>query len=153
MVTASAMQVRGAVAYAGGGGAEPAQSPASVKRVLVAEDNPLSMKLFNDLLEAHGYATLRAETGPQALDLARTGRPDLILMDLQLPDLSGFEVIRRLKDDAGTGSIPIIAMTASAIPGVERQAMDSGCDAFIEKPINVDRFLRVVAQHLAVPSR
>lgn len=137
----------------GAAGGAPGLSSEDPRRILIVEDNPLSMKLFNDLLEAQGHETLIARTGLRGLELALSGRPDLILMDVQLPDISGLEVIRRLKSDPGTREIPVIAMTASAIPGVARQAAASGCDGFLEKPINVDEFLRTIEQHLVAPRR
>jgi two-component system cell cycle response regulator DivK len=126
------------------------ESPASAKRVLIVEDNALSMKLFNDLLEAHGHDTVKASRAADALDLARATRPDLILMDIHLPDLSGLEAAGRLKADPRTRDIPIIAMTASGLVG-EREALAAGCDGYMAKPIQVDEFLRLIRSYLSGP--
>jgi two-component system cell cycle response regulator DivK len=118
------------------------------RRILIVEDHPLNMKLLRDLLEAHGYETLETGDGLEALNLARQSRPDLILMDLQLPDVSGLEVTRWLRQDSGTRSIPIIAVTAFAMREDEKKALDSGCNAYIAKPISIRRVLDVVASFL-----
>jgi two-component system, cell cycle response regulator DivK len=118
-------------------------------RILIVEDNLLSQKLFNDLLEAQGYATIATASGREALDLVHSVAPDLILMDIQLPELSGIEVTRRLKADARTHDIPIIVVTASSLPGIRQQILDSGCDGFIEKPISIDDFLGEIARQLS----
>jgi two-component system cell cycle response regulator DivK len=115
---------------------------ATPKRIMIVEDHELNMRLMNDLLEAHGYDIIKTGDGEAAYDLAREGAPDLILMDIQLPGASGLEVARWLKDDARTRHIPIIAVTAFAMRGDERRALESGCDAYIAKPIMVQDFLR-----------
>jgi two-component system cell cycle response regulator DivK len=120
-------------------------SPAR-KRILIVEDNELNMRLLNDVLEAHGYDTLQTDQGEIAVDLARRFHPDLILMDLQLPDISGLEATGRLKADESTRSIPIVAVTAFAMSGDERKARDSGCDGYIAKPIMLQQFLAMVAR-------
>ena len=114
------------------------------KRVLIVEDNELNMKLFNDLLEAHGYYTLQTKDGVEALRMARAHRPDLILMDIQLPEVSGLEVTKWLKEDDELRSIPIIAVTAFAMKGDEQKIRDGGCEAYIAKPISVANFLETV---------
>src|SRR6266480_6439401 len=119
------------------------------KRVLIVEDNELNMKLFNDLLEAHGYFTLQTKDGVEALRMARTHRPDLILMDIQLPEVSGLEVTKWLKEDDDLRSIPIIAVTAFAMKGDEQKIRDGGCEAYIAKPISVASFLRTVERFLS----
>ena len=91
------------------------------KTVLIVEDNELNMKLFHDLLEAHGYQTVGTRNGIDALDLARQHRPDLILMDIQLPEVSGLEVTKWLKDDAELKAIPVVAVTAFAMKGDEER--------------------------------
>ena len=116
------------------------------KTVLIVEDNDLNMKLFNDLLEAHGYSTLRTTDGVEALQMARRHRPDLILMDIQLPEISGLEVTKWLKADDDLRAIPIIAVTAFAMKGDEQKIREGGCEAYIAKPISVTSFLRTVAQ-------
>lgn len=123
--------------------------PERQKRILIVEDNLLNMRLLKDLLEAHRYETLTTGDGLQAISLAREQLPDLILMDLQLPDVSGLEVTRRLKADERTNRIPVIAVTAFAMAGDEKKALDSGCDAYVTKPIALDSFLRTVAAFLA----
>src|ERR1700731_5055580 len=116
-------------------------TPPAPKRVLIVEDNELNMKLFNDLLEAHGYFTLQTKDGVEALRMARTHRPDLILMDIQLPEVSGLEVTKWLKEDDDLRSIPIIAVTAFAMKGDEQKIRDGGCEAYIAKPISGAGFM------------
>jgi two-component system cell cycle response regulator DivK len=119
------------------------------KTVLIVEDNELNMKLFNDLLEAHGYFTLQTKDGVEALRMARTHRPDLILMDIQLPEVSGLEVTKWLKEDDDLRSIPIIAVTAFAMKGDEQKIRDGGCEAYIAKPISVASFMSTVERFLS----
>src|ERR671932_1491321 len=118
------------------------------KTVLIVEDNELNMKLFNDLLEAHGYATLKTGNGIDAIELARTHRPDLILMDIQLPEVSGLEVTKWLKDDHELRSIPVVAITAFAMKGDEERIREGGCEAYLSKPISVSFFLDTVRRFL-----
>jgi two-component system cell cycle response regulator DivK len=118
------------------------------KRVLIVEDNDLNMKLFNDLLEAHGYFTLRTNDGVEALRMARVHRPDLILMDIQLPEVSGLEVTKWLKEDAELRTIPVIAVTAFAMKGDEEKIRNGGCEAYIAKPISVAGFMRTIERFL-----
>jgi len=122
---------------------DPSQS-SSQKTVLIVEDNELNLKLLKDVLEYHGYTIVTTELGEPALELARQHRPDLILMDIQLPDISGMEVARRLKEDNQTRTIPIIAVTAFAMSGDEAQILASGCDAYVSKPFNLIEFLKLV---------
>ncbi|MDQ4061726.1 MAG: response regulator [Pseudomonadota bacterium] len=118
------------------------------KTVLIVEDNELNMKLFNDLLEASGYRTLQTRNGFEAIDLARAHRPDLILMDIQLPEVSGLDVTRWIKEDDELKSIPIIAVTAFAMKGDEERIRAGGCEAYISKPISVTKFLETVRHYL-----
>jgi len=118
------------------------------KRILIVEDNDLNMKLFRDLLEAHGYATLQSKDGMAALKLARQHHPDLILMDIQLPDVSGLEVTKWIKGDDDLKTIPIIAVTAFVMKGDEEQIREGGCEAYIAKPISVVNLLRTVRRLL-----
>jgi two-component system cell cycle response regulator DivK len=119
------------------------------KKVLIVEDNDLNMKLFNDLLVAHGYGTLQTRDGIEALALARQHRPDLILMDIQLPEISGLQVTQWIKEDDDLRMIPLIAVTAFAMKGDEEKIRDGGCEAYIAKPISVASFLRTVEQFLS----
>jgi two-component system cell cycle response regulator DivK len=116
--------------------------------VLIVEDNELNMKLFHDLLDAHGYATLQTRSGMDALKLARQHRPDLILMDIQLPEVSGLEVTKWLKDDEDLRDIPVIAVTAFAMKGDEERIRQGGCEAYISKPISIVTFLETVRRYL-----
>ena len=118
------------------------------KKVLIVEDNELNMKLFHDLLEAQGYETLETREGLQALSLAREHRPDLILMDIQLPEISGLEVTKWLKDDETLADIPVIAVTAFAMKGDEERIRAGGCAAYIAKPISVSHFLDTIKKFL-----
>ena len=118
------------------------------KTVLIVEDNELNMKLFGDLLEAHGYATLKTGNGIEALELARAHHPNLIIMDIQLPEVSGLDVTRWLKEDDKLRSIPVIAVTAFAMKGDEERIREGGCEAYLSKPISVAKFLETVRTYL-----
>jgi two-component system, cell cycle response regulator DivK len=118
------------------------------KTVLIVEDNELNMKLFHDLLDAHGYRTLQTRSGIDALGLARKHRPNLILMDIQLPEVSGLEVTKWLKDDEELRDIPVIAVTAFAMKGDEERIRQGGCEAYISKPISIVAFLDTVRRFL-----
>jgi len=118
------------------------------KTVLVVEDNDLNMKLFHDLLEAHGYNIIQTKDGMDALRLARQHRPDLILMDIQLPEVSGLEVTKWIKEDDSLKSIPVVAVTAFAMKGDEEKIREGGCEAYIAKPISVTNFLQTVERFL-----
>jgi two-component system cell cycle response regulator DivK len=120
----------------------------ATKQILIVEDNELNMKLLRDVLGAHGYATITTGEGAVAVALAREQQPDLILMDLQLPDISGFEAVRRLKDHEETRTIPVVAVTAFAMVGDERKALASGCDAYLSKPILLRNFLELVGRFI-----
>lgn len=118
------------------------------KTVLIVEDNELNMKLFHDLLDAHGYQTLQTRDGMEALSLARQHHPDLILMDIQLPEVSGLEVTKWIKEDEGLRTIPVIAVTAFAMKGDEEKMRDGGCEAYLAKPISVSKFIETVRRFL-----
>ena len=118
------------------------------KTVLIVEDNELNMKLFHDLLEAHGYNILQTRDGMEALKIARDKRPDLILMDIQLPEVSGLEVTKWIKEDDRLKAIPVIAVTAFAMKGDEEKIREGGCEAYIAKPITVQNFLETVQKFL-----
>ncbi len=123
-----------------------AQAP---KKVLIVEDNELNMKLFHDLIEACGHEILETRDGIEALKLARQHHPDLILMDIQLPEVSGLEVTRWLKEDDDLRHIPVIAVTAFAMKGDEEKIRSGGCEAYIAKPISVTNFLDTIGRFLA----
>lgn len=118
------------------------------KSVMIVEDNELNMKLFNDLLEAKGYRTIKTKNGLEALDLAREHKPDLILMDIQLPEVSGLEVTKWLKEDDTLHAIPVIAVTAFAMKGDEERIRQGGCEAYISKPISVVKFLETIQTYI-----
>ena len=118
------------------------------KTILIVEDNELNMKLFNDLLEAKGYDILQTRNGREALEIARSKNPDLILMDIQLPEVSGLDVTKWIKEDPATASIPIIAVTAFAMKGDEERIRQGGCEAYISKPISVASFLETIQFHI-----
>jgi two-component system, cell cycle response regulator DivK len=114
------------------------------KCVLIVEDNPLNMKLFSAMIAAQGYEVLQASDGSQGLDLAQRKHPDLIIMDIQLPSMSGLEVTQNLKSDNATRDIPIIATTAFALRGDEEVILASGCDGYMAKPIAISQFLELI---------
>ena len=119
------------------------------KTILIVEDNELNMKLFHDLLEAHGYRTLQTKDGVEALRLAREHHPNLILMDIQLPEVSGLEVTKWIKEDDALKDIPVIAVTAFAMKGDEEKIREGGCEAYIAKPISVMHFMETIQKTLA----
>lgn len=122
------------------------------RTILIVEDNDLNMKLLHDLLELNGYPTALARTGHDAMLMARDQRPALILMDIQLPDMSGLDVTRILKDDPGLRHIPVVAVTACALKADEERILASGCDAFVAKPIILAPFLETVRGYVAAAS-
>ena len=117
-------------------------------RVVIVEDNPANMKLARFLLESAGHTVLSAVDAESGLTLARSERPDLILMDIQLPGMDGLEAIRLLKHDDATRVIPVIALTALAMKGDEERIRAAGCDGYIAKPIRYQEFLATIAAHL-----
>ena len=119
-------------------------------KILIVEDNDLNMKLFNDLLQAHGYETIQTVDGRDALKLAREHSPDLILMDIQLPEISGLEVTKMLKADDDLKGIPVVAVTAFAMKGDEEKIREGGCEGYIAKPISVPHFLETVKKFLSL---
>ncbi len=124
---------------------------ASGQTVLIVEDNELNMKLFHDILAAHGYATIQTRNGLEALELARRHHPALILMDIQLPEISGLEVTKWLKEDDDLRHIPVVAITAFAMKGDEERIRSGGCEAYISKPISVGNFLDTVQRFVGEP--
>jgi two-component system, cell cycle response regulator DivK len=118
------------------------------KTVLIVEDNELNMKLFHDLLAAHGYDIVGTRDGIEVLDLARAHRPDLILMDIQLPTVSGLEVTKWIKGDPELQRIPVVAVTAFAMRGDEERILQGGCEAYLSKPISIVRFMETIQRFL-----
>ena len=118
------------------------------KTVLIVEDSELNMKLFNDLLQAFGYRVVKTRDGRQALPLAREHKPDLIVMDIQLPEISGLELTDRLKKDPALKAIPVVAVTAFAMRGDEQKILAAGCDAYLSKPISVTTFLETIRKFI-----
>jgi two-component system cell cycle response regulator DivK len=115
-----------------------------MKKILIVEDNELNMKLFNDLLESSGYETRQTREGLKAISIAKKFLPDLILMDIQLPEVSGLEVAKWIKDDDNLSNIPIVAITAFAMKGDQERILDGGCEAYLSKPISISTFLDTI---------
>ena len=118
------------------------------KTVLIVEDNELNMKLFNDLLQANGYDTVQTMDGREALELVKKHVPDLILMDIQIPEISGLEVTKIIKADDELKDIPVVAVTAFAMKGDEEKIREGGCEGYIAKPISVPVFLETIAKFI-----
>ena len=117
------------------------------RQILVVEDNERNMKLVRELLEATGYRVIEAATGSQALDLARERRPDLVLMDIRLPDIDGVEALSRLRADDRTASIPVLAVTAQAMQGDRERCLAAGFDGYLSKPVDVAELIQAVREH------
>ena len=117
------------------------------ERILVVEDNEMNMKLVRDVLQATGYATLEATSGEEAIEVARTHAPALVLMDVQLPGIDGIEALARLRRDEQTTSIPVLALTAQAMSGDREQFLDAGFDGYLAKPVDVDELIQTVKEH------
>jgi two-component system cell cycle response regulator DivK len=117
------------------------------EQILVVEDNEKNMKLFRDVLRATGYRTLEASTGAQALLLAATHGPALVLMDVRLPDMTGVEALNRLRRDKLTALIPVLAVTAQAMKGDRQRFIQAGFDGYLSKPVDIDELLTTVEQH------
>ena len=126
---------------------DPTQGPT----ILLVEDNLHNRRIFQGVLSHAGFHVVEAEDGARALDLARSQRPDLILMDLSIPVVDGWECTRRLKADAATRPIPIIALTAHAMRGDEERARAAGCDGYLSKPISPKRVVEEVKRVLKLP--
>ena len=107
-----------------------------MKTALVIEDNPDNMLLISDILEANDYNVLQAETGLQGIEMAKENLPDFIILDIQLPDILGYEVLERLRKEAKTQLIPVVAMTSYAMAGDREKLLAAGCNGYVEKPIN-----------------
>jgi len=119
-----------------------------VKVILIVEDETKNMKLFRDLFQRFGYATIEATDGEQGVELARVEKPDLILMDIQMPKMDGLEATRILKADITTKNIPIVAMTSYAMKGDKERILEVGCDGYIAKPVDIDELLNIVSQYV-----
>jgi two-component system, cell cycle response regulator DivK len=117
------------------------------ERVLVVEDNEKNLKLVRDVLEATGYRTLEATTGAQAVELAAEHTPDLVLMDIRLPDIDGAEALSRLRADERTASIPVLAVTAQAMQGDRERFLAAGFDSYLSKPVDVVELIEAVREH------
>jgi len=122
-------------------------------KVLIVEDNPMNMRLIEMILKSDDYLLLKAIDGEEALAIATIDHPDLVLMDIRLPKLSGLEVARRLKQNAQLSHIPIIALTAHAMKGDEEKAFEAGCDSYVSKPIDTRQLPRLVASMLSPGQR
>jgi two-component system, cell cycle response regulator DivK len=134
--------------------AVPAASPVGGRRcVLIVEDNPLNMKLFSAMIASQGYDVLQAIDGLQGLAMAQQQHPELVIMDVQLPGMSGLEVAHTLKADENTRDIQIIATTAFALSDNETKMRDSGCDAYMAKPIAITEFLELIESLMARSQR
>jgi two-component system cell cycle response regulator DivK len=127
---------------------QPLAEPKVQKTVMIVEDNELNMRLFRDLLAAFGYRTVETRDGLMALDLARAEKPDLILMDIQLPEVSGLDITRWMKADDELANIPIIAVTAFAMRGDEERFREGGCQDYLSKPISVATFIGAVRKFI-----
>ena len=118
------------------------------KRILIIEDNEQNLYLISFILQKHGYEVFAARDGQEGLDMAVSVKPDLILLDIQLPVMDGYDVARRLRTNTEFARVPIIAVTSYAMTGDREKTIEVGCDGYIEKPINPDTFLQEVEQHL-----
>jgi two-component system cell cycle response regulator DivK len=116
-------------------------------QVLVIEDNERNMKLFRDVLQASGYRTLEATTGERAVELALEHRPDLVLMDIQLPDIDGVEALDRLRADDKFASVPVLALTAQAMEGDRERFLAAGFDGYLSKPVDIADFIATVKRY------
>ncbi len=119
------------------------------KVILIVEDDPKSLVLIRDLLQASGYSTIEATDGEKGVELAKAKKPDLILMDIQMPVMDGLEATRILKADTTTGNIPVLALTAYAMKGDEDGILQVGCDGYLAKPFNIQELLKTVAGYLS----
>lgn len=118
------------------------------KTVLIVEDNDLNLKLFEDVLAAEGFSTLSTSCGKSVVNIAREKRPDVILMDIQLPEISGLEATQRIKSEEEIAGIPVIAITAHALPGDEHRIRAGGCADYVAKPVLIGDLVQTVKRHL-----
>ena len=117
------------------------------RQILVVEDNERNMRLFCDVLQASGYRTLEATTGEQAVELVFEHRPDLVLMDIQLPDIDGIEALGRLRADERFASVPVVALTAQAMEGDRERFLAAGFDGYLSKPVDIAEFVATVQRY------
>lgn len=118
-----------------------------MKRVLIIEDNEDNMELITFILEKHGFSTLKAASGREGIDMALREKPDLVLLDIQLPDMNGFEVLRSIRFSETDGDLPIIAVTSYAMSGDRERLLAAGCNGYIEKPINPDTIIAEIRRY------
>lgn len=118
------------------------------EKILIIDDNPVNRELASDLLKLHGFQMLQAKDAETGIELAKAKMPDLILMDIQLPGMDGLEATRRLKEDATTMNVPIVAITAYAMKGDEEKALKAGCIGYIPKPIDTRKFPETIKNFL-----
>ncbi|KJZ82189.1 Chemotaxis protein CheV [Candidatus Liberibacter solanacearum] len=118
------------------------------KKVMIVEDNELNMKLFRDLIETSGYMSIQTRSGLEALEIARQHKPDIIIMDIQLPEISGLEITKQIKEDNELQDIPVIAVTAFAMKGDEERIRKGGCEAYISKPISLSIFMETIKKYI-----
>ncbi|OGP30049.1 MAG: hypothetical protein A2038_14395 [Deltaproteobacteria bacterium GWA2_57_13] len=123
------------------------------EKILLVEDNPVNRRLAEFLLRSHGYQVLEAATAQEAFEIIKTNRPDLIVMDIQLPVIDGLEATKKLKEDSATRDIPVVAVTSYAMKGDREKALAAGCAGYITKPIDKATFVQEVASHLAHKGR
>ncbi len=127
-----------------------------MKKILIVEDNDMNRKLFRDILHVHNFDVIEASTGPEAIELAANETPDLIILDMQIPEISGPEVVRWIRGASNLSHTPIIAVTAFAMKADEARFLDTGVDAYLPKPISIDKFMATINQTLLLqrlPSR
>jgi len=119
------------------------------KVILIVEDDAKNMKLFQDLLQANGYSTLEASNGKVGVEIVKSSRPDLVLMDIMMPVMNGIDAIKAIKADIGTQKIPVIALTSFALPDEKKRISESGCDGYMMKPIRIKALLKMIGNYLA----
>ncbi len=119
------------------------------KLILIVEDEPKNLTLLRDLLQVSGYKTIEATDGEQGVELAKAKKPDLILMDVQMPKMDGLEATRILKADATTSNIPVLALTSYAMKGDKERILEAGCNGYIAKPFDIQKVLKMVAEYLS----
>ena len=118
------------------------------KTILIIEDEPRNRKLFRDLLQRNGFETVEATDGEQGVNLAKTIKPDLILMDIMMPKMDGLQATRLIKADPTTKCIPVLALTGSAMSGDKERTLEAGCDGYIAKPVDIRELLKTVASFI-----